>query len=154
MDKKNQLQINRDTNLLAPIFRDKVLAAIALAKKEGYEIGIFEGYRSPTRQDHLFSQGRSTPGKIVTKAKAYQSAHQFGLACDIAFYFKSWTWDNQPFDKLVPIFTSFGLKNGGKNDIGHYEYTGNMTVKECYQYTLDHGLLALWHELQNGTSKS
>lgn len=154
MSKKNQLEINRDINLLAPIFRNKILSGIELAKKDGYQIAIFEGYRSPLRQDYLFAQGRSRPGPVITKAKAYESAHQFGLAVDLSFFIKTWVWDNQPFDKLVPIFTSLGLKWGGKNDAGHYEYTSNMKIKECYQYVLEHGLLSLWHELQNGTSKS
>ena len=35
----------------------------------------FEGLRSPDRQNHLFTEG-------TTKARAWQSAHQFGLAVD------------------------------------------------------------------------
>lgn len=32
----------------------------------------------------LYAQGRTTPGKIVTNAKPGQSAHNFGLAVDLA----------------------------------------------------------------------
>ena len=41
-----------------------------------------EVIRSPQRQDELYAQGRSKPGKIVTNAKAWESAHNFALAVD------------------------------------------------------------------------
>ena len=41
-----------------------------------------EVIRSPQRQDELYAQGRSKPGKIVTNAKAWESGHQFGLSVD------------------------------------------------------------------------
>ena len=38
--------------------------------------------RTSAEQDALYAQGRTKPGKIVTNAKAGQSAHNFGLALD------------------------------------------------------------------------
>lgn len=38
----------------------------------------FEGYRHPERQNHLFSVEKTT------KARPYESAHQYGLALDFA----------------------------------------------------------------------
>ena len=37
-------------------------------------------YRSFDEQNHLYAQGRTKPGKIVTYAKGGQSYHNFGLA--------------------------------------------------------------------------
>jgi len=62
--------INNDLAPLAPFFREKLLAAIADCKANGIVCGIFEGYRSPDRQDWLREQGRVRPGKIITGAKA------------------------------------------------------------------------------------
>lgn len=47
---------------------------------------LFEGYRSPERQAHLLS-------RKTTKAAPWQSAHQYGLACDFVPYLDGvWTW--------------------------------------------------------------
>lgn len=40
------------------------------------------GYRSPEVQDGLYAQGRTKKGDVVTKARGWESAHQFGLAVD------------------------------------------------------------------------
>lgn len=40
------------------------------------------GYRSPEVQNELFNQGRTTSGIIVTRAKAWQSPHNYGCASD------------------------------------------------------------------------
>lgn len=39
--------------------------------------------RSYGEQNELYAQGRTKPGKIVTKAKGGESAHNFGCAFDI-----------------------------------------------------------------------
>lgn len=47
---------------------------------------LFESYRSPYRQDHLLASK-------TTKARAWQSAHQYGLACDFVPRIAGrWTW--------------------------------------------------------------
>ena len=47
----------------------------------GWTVDMFEGYRSFERQQQLYNQGRTTPGKIVTHAKPGQGLHNYGLAC-------------------------------------------------------------------------
>lgn len=49
----------------------------------GIGVKVLEIYRPPERQEQLYRQGRSAPGKIVTYAKAYESPHQWGLAVDV-----------------------------------------------------------------------
>jgi peptidoglycan L-alanyl-D-glutamate endopeptidase CwlK len=54
----------------------------------------FEGFRTPERQDWLYQQGRSRPGAIVTKARAWESYHQYGLAVDMVLHIDgAWSWD-------------------------------------------------------------
>jgi peptidoglycan L-alanyl-D-glutamate endopeptidase CwlK len=56
-------------------------------------LAVYEAYRTPARQDHLFAQGRTRPGKIVTYARGWESFHQYGLAVDMAFKIDGqWTW--------------------------------------------------------------
>jgi len=72
----------RDINMLAPICRNKFLK-LADRLKDGFrnketksKFVVFETYRSPMRQAYLFEHTKNT------KAKAWQSAHQYGLAAD------------------------------------------------------------------------
>ena len=46
-----------------------------VCKENGIELLITCTYRSGEEQDALYAQGRTAPGKIITNAKAGQSAH-------------------------------------------------------------------------------
>lgn len=77
----------RDTDLahLHPSFREQVEGLIADLKKAGVPMKIFEAWRSPERQAHLFAQGRTRDlhKGTVTNADAWHSYHQYGLAVDM-----------------------------------------------------------------------
>ena len=64
--------------------RDLAIELIKLAYHKGIYITITSGYRSNAEQTRLYNQGRTTPGSIVTNAKAGQSIHNYGLAIDYA----------------------------------------------------------------------
>lgn len=51
---------------------------------EDLSLEIYEGWRTPERQAALYARGRKIgePGKTVTRAKAWHSHHQYGLAAD------------------------------------------------------------------------
>jgi peptidoglycan L-alanyl-D-glutamate endopeptidase CwlK len=86
-------QINRDPTLLHPILRTALAVILPQLEAEGMPFGIFEGFRSPERQAQLYAEGRTQPGKVVTKAHPWDSYHQFGLAADIVGRPKSqWSW--------------------------------------------------------------
>ena len=116
------LKIDRDPQNLCPWFAERFSHALAECQSLGFRVSLFEGYRSPERQQELYDQGRATRGKIVTHAKPFQSWHQFGLAADIAYRTPDgkWTWDGD-FIRLAPIFQSHGLEWYGPGDAGHYE---------------------------------
>ena len=61
--------------------RLKPLAEAFLARCEAAGVGvvIICTYRDGAEQNRLYAQGRTAPGKVVTKAKAGQSAHNFTL---------------------------------------------------------------------------
>lgn len=50
---------------------------LAQAEEQGIDVLITCTYRSNAEQDALYAQGRTTPGRVVTRAKAGQSAHNF-----------------------------------------------------------------------------
>jgi len=86
----------RDTDLahLHPVFREKVETMLSQFEAEGLPFRPFECFRSPHRQDWLYQQGRTRPGSVVTKAHAWESYHQYGLAIDfVLFENGKWSWD-------------------------------------------------------------
>jgi len=72
---------SRNWQLLDHAFSQRLLLVFKIMKeKNGIDMVLLEGYRSPERQDLLAAAG---PG--VTNARGFQSFHQFGLAADCAF---------------------------------------------------------------------
>ncbi len=135
---------NRDTTLLAPFVQNRLLMALNECHDLEFPIGVFEGYRSPNRQDFLYAQGRTRAGKKVTYAKAYQSAHQWGLAVDLAFYKdKKWLWDGWPWERVHDIFHRYGFETLDFEK-SHVEIMHGMSHKEAYKLYLSQGLIGLW----------
>jgi len=70
---------------LEPDFKEIVLKVIAEANAAtGRNWVCVQARRTITEQNNLYAQGRTKPGNIVTNAKGGQSAHNFGLAADLA----------------------------------------------------------------------
>jgi peptidoglycan L-alanyl-D-glutamate endopeptidase CwlK len=64
---------------LHPDLQPLCRAFLAQAEKQNIDVLITCTYRSNAEQDVLYAQGRTTPGRIVTRAKAGQSAHNFTI---------------------------------------------------------------------------
>ena len=63
--------------------RTRVQAFLETAKKQGIDLLVTSTYRDNASQNALYAQGRTTPGKIVTNAKAGQSWHNYRCAVDV-----------------------------------------------------------------------
>lgn len=62
----------------------KQLAELVIrCRQDGFAVRQIEGDRTAERQAVLYNQGRINDGAIVTHAKAYESAHNYGLAVDV-----------------------------------------------------------------------
>ena len=73
---------SRSLSDLNPIVKAKAEHFLAACKREGLDILIYCTYRSGAEQEVLYEQGRATPGKIVTNARAGQSWHNWRCAFD------------------------------------------------------------------------
>lgn len=141
---------NRDTTLLAPFVQNRLLMALNECHDLGYPVAVFEAYRSPARQDHLWQIGRDgTKAKKVTDAKAWQSNHQYGLAVDLAFLPRprAWHWpksDDPIWDKVQEVMERFGFESL-KWERPHFEITAGIKWSEAKRIYQDQGALALWH---------
>lgn len=137
--------------LLHPAIIDAVREAVDFANRvisEHITIRIVQGYRSFQEQNILFAQGRTKPGKIVTKARAGQSFHNYGLALDFCFLVdgKELSWDTEKdfdYDKIpdwhevVNVFEKAGFEWGGSwKTIKDYPHL-QKTYEHTWQQLLD-----------------
>ena len=88
-------QINRNLDLLHPLMRPLVKRFLQHPVAIAHNVQLFEGYRSPSRQQQLYKAGK------VTKADAWHSMHQYGLAADLVPKPSGkWTWDESLVKKI------------------------------------------------------
>ncbi len=119
---------SRQWELLEADFRQRLLVVFKLMREQrGYEMVLLEGYRSPERQSQLASLGPQ-----VTRAGAFESFHQFGLAADCAFMrdgriviSEQDPWAAGGYAAYGEVARSVGLTWGGGwtsiKDFGHVE---------------------------------
>jgi peptidoglycan L-alanyl-D-glutamate endopeptidase CwlK len=106
-----------DVALLRPDFRAVYVDLIEECARLGIPLQPFETARSPGRQSELYMRGRDPGagdyGRTVTRAKAYESAHQFGLGADSVFRLANgvWTWD-EPEAGMWDTYTRLARARG------------------------------------------
>ena len=101
---------------LEPDFRNKLEYFIkAVYDRTGYMMKIGTVHkdrvtRSPEAQDALFAKG-----KKVTKAKSFESAHNYGLGADFSIFHpsdkKKVLWDENKFEEIAKIADEYDLQN-------------------------------------------
>lgn len=145
-----------------PPLADRVYALIRSLYLNGLYFGAFMGLRTWEEQDALYAQGRTDPGKIVTKAKGGQSWHNFGLAVDIVEDGDPnnagihWSWSNNAdYLKVGTFADTIGLEWGGYwkafKDYPHVQFTEQLTLDTaCGLYKVG-GLQAVWDEVTKRT---
>ena len=121
-------QADRKWHKMNPRFKQRLLMVFKIMQEQyGYELILLEGYRSPERQNSLATNSN------ITRAKGFQSYHQFGLAADIAFkrhgkvvISERDPWAMRGYQLYGQIAESVGLTWGGRwktiQDYGHTEY--------------------------------
>lgn len=97
------------------VLAGRVLRMVELARADGYELLVTQGFRSIDEQNRLYAQGRTRPGKIVTNARGGQSKHNFGKAVDVAVLVNGEiTWAESVYKKTVGKYAAqVGIEWGG-----------------------------------------
>lgn len=99
---------------LQPEVRPMARVLVQRARSAGITIKIISGLRSYAEQDALYAQGRSTPGAVVTNARAGYSNHNFGIAFDIGVFEGNRYLPDSPKYKAVGVLgVDLGLEWGG-----------------------------------------
>ena len=153
---KNPAAIDRDLNKLAPFFRSLLEVALSECWELGFQIKVFEAFRTPERQDFLFEQGRTRPGKIITKAKSWRSWHQYGLAVDLVFQKNGvWTWDKDfDYDKPASILKEYGFEWLYPFEQSHFQITGGLPIREAEKLAKGSGVEAVWEAVESKFANS
>ena len=110
--------MDRNPENLDPEFRDRLGRVMERMEKEfGHRVRMVEGYRSSERQAHLFEQGRTRPGPVVTWTQ--ESLHSQGRAADLQV---DGSWENpQAYARLQRVAQEEGLQTLGAKDAGHVQ---------------------------------
>lgn len=101
-------------------------------QRQGLKVLITETYRSQERQNELYKQGRTMPGKIVTWTK--HSRHTSRRAWDICQNIKGQEYSNTTFFRRCgEIARSLGIVWGGdwsSPDMPHFEVDASWSYEE------------------------
>ena len=130
---------SRTLDDLVPPAKQRAEAFIAAAKAKGIDLLVTSTYRDNESQDALYAQGRTTPGNVVTKAKAGQSWHNWRCALDVVPLVNGKAiWDDPALWKQVgEIGKSCGLEWAGDwvtfKEFPHFQYTGGLTLAQLQQ---------------------
>src|SRR5690606_21288459 len=111
-------RVEKSLELLHPEFRVRLEHVVTrMAEEHGHDVDIVETLRHQVRQNHLYEQGRSRPGDVVTWTRA--SNHATGGAADVII---DGSWDNPAaYARLQRIAAQEGLRTLGARDPGHLE---------------------------------
>lgn len=122
--------IDRNSTKLAPFFAQKLDVALKECNDAGFPVMMFEGFRSKERQEYLYAQGRTRPGRVVTNAKPGMSWHQYGCAADLAGYVDGhWTWAID-YSGIRTIMMRHGFETL-KFEQAHFQMTGGILLHDA-----------------------
>jgi peptidoglycan L-alanyl-D-glutamate endopeptidase CwlK len=127
---------SRKIDDLHPIVQKKCLDFIHECKGQGIDVIITSTYRDAESQNALYAQGRTSPGKKVTNAKAGQSYHNWKVAFDFCPIVNGKAqWDDlDTFTKCGEIAESLGMEWAGRwksfKELAHCQFTGGLKLAD------------------------
>jgi len=130
---------SRSLDDLAPPVKQRAQAFVEAAKAKGIDLLVTSTYRDSESQNALYAQGRTTPGNVVTKAKAGQSWHNWRCALDVVPLVNGKAiWDDPAlWTKVGEIGKSCGLEWAGDwvtfKESPHFQYTNGLTIAQLQQ---------------------
>ncbi|NBV95366.1 MAG: peptidase M15 [Actinobacteria bacterium] len=128
---------SRNLEDLLPVVRERVERMIANCKAEGIDLLVTSTYRDNASQNALYAQGRTTPGKVVTNARAGQSFHNYRCAVDVVPIRNGkpiWDSKDQAWQIIGKIGKAAGLEWAGDwkrfKEFPHFQYTAGLTLAQ------------------------
>lgn len=121
---------------LDPLVQVMAKQLLEVAAESGIKLILTSTYRDHEKQQALYDQGRTTPGKIVTNAKPGQSFHNWRVAFDVVPVENGKAiWDNNGlWNKIGALGRDMGLEWGGDwtsfKDKPHFQLTGGLSLED------------------------
>jgi peptidoglycan LD-endopeptidase CwlK len=121
--------MSRNLDDLNPAVRPLVDSALSIWAAAGIDILVTCTLRTNEEQAALYAQGRTAPGRIVTRAQAGQSAHNYGLAIDIVPMINGkpdWDGGHPIWESVGKLGQSAGLEWAGApsypfHELAHFQ---------------------------------
>lgn len=134
----------RDIAELNPLCQILLNKALEEIKEKGINPLVVETYRSQVRQNYLYSQGRTLPGKKVTWTQI--SIHTKRNAVDVVPQRKVngkmtaiWNANDSETKKIINNMTKYGFEAGANwtssPDSPHFQIKGVSTTAKSYSAT-------------------
>lgn len=122
----------RDLDELLPEVKKGAILFLDECKTKGLDVLVTETYRSQERQNYLYEQGRTRPGKKVTWTR--KSKHTSRRAFDICKNVNGCEYDNSDgfFKRCADIAVSIGFTAGyywDKQDMPHIQLDVGKHIK-------------------------
>ena len=131
---------SRSLDELNPIVKSKVQTFIVMCDMENIDLLVTSTYRDNESQTALYNQGRTTPGNIVTNAKAGESYHNYRCAVDIVPLRNGkpvWNTNGSDWElwkRIGELGKEAGLEWAGDwvsfKEFAHFQYTGGLSLKD------------------------
>lgn len=115
-------EANKDIESLQPIAQKACKFFLDECKNRNIPIFITETHRSQARQNYLYEQGRTRPGKVITWTR--NSNHTSGYAWDIAVSPPNELYDSNIIAKAGAVAKELGIEWGGtwkEKDTPHFQ---------------------------------
>lgn len=121
-----------------------VTAVEQAMEKHGVKVEVISGLRSWVAQAALFAQGRTKPGRIVTKARPGSSWHNYGLAIDLGLFSNGVYLDevdpkraDRLYQEIGAIASRMGVEWAGNwksfTETPHFQVTFGLTLSAARQ---------------------
>lgn len=128
---------SRDLNELLPQVKTKVEHFIQLCKDSNIDLLVTSTYRDFESQAALYSQGRTSPGKIVTNAGPGDSYHNWRCAIDVVPLVNGkadWDGSHPVWAEIGRLGKEAGLEWAGEwvhfKELAHFQYSGGLTIAQ------------------------
>lgn len=125
---------------LHPVVQAKAHAFLARCAEEGLDILVTSTFRDNESQAALYAQGRTTPGKRVTNAKAGESFHNWRCALDVVplrngkpVWGTTAAPDKALWERVIEIGESCGLESLARSsfpEMAHFQFRGGLTLAD------------------------
>lgn len=126
---------SRDLNDLHPLVKAMAQDLIAKCKAQGIDLIVTQTLRDTEYQNHLYAQGRTRAGNIITNSPGGSSYHNYGLAFDVLPLKNGKAdWSSPHWQKIGAIGKTVGLTWGGGftklKDRPHFQYTFGLSIAD------------------------